>query len=29
MKPIITRYCIDSIEFDLMDFQALSDDEFT
>ena len=28
MKPIETRCCMDRIEFDLMDFQALSDGEF-
>src|SRR5277367_81347 len=29
VKPIVTRCCMDRIEFDLMDFQALSDGEFT
>jgi hypothetical protein len=29
VKPIKTRYYMDRIEFDLMDFQALSDGEFS
>jgi hypothetical protein len=29
VKPIKTRYCMDRIEFDLMDFRTLSDSEFT
>jgi hypothetical protein len=29
VKPIETRYYMDRIEFDLMDFRALSDSEFT
>ena len=29
VKPIETRYCMDRIEFDLMDFQSLADSEFT
>ena len=29
VKPIVTRCCMDRIEFDLMDFWALSDGEFT
>ena len=29
VKPIKTRCCMDKIEFDLMDFRSLADNEFT
>ena len=28
VKPIKTRCCVDRIEFDLMDFRSLADNEF-